>query len=256
MTKKNLTLFLLFPFFLIAQNPCDDFKSANCSKFSESFEPTNLTEAISYLECIWGGNDLEKLKSYYDEDEETQIYVKRKIFCLEQILHFHDTDTQLFQFFFNKINDVMPSDVERIIYDSLHRKLNGLEINLDEQLEKYKEYYRKSKEKAHAEYIKRRNRDFAEFNVGDIVEFTYRHYFLKRPEDCKVEAFVNEIDTKEFMLKLEIIENCENEEFQVVHSEIYFKENEKCRLSSKEILNLRPNGEIIWTPYYYWTKTK
>jgi len=182
--------------------------------------------------------------------------VRKKIFCLEQRLQFHDESTRLSQFFFDKFIDLMPLDFESIIYTSLQRKLNGKEINLDEQLEKYKEYYQKMLEQANTEYLERRDKEFGEFKVGDIVEFTYKHYFLERPNDCKSQAFVKEIDTTEFMLKIVIIENCLGEGYYEVFSETYSKENEMFIPNSEEIINIIPNGEILWTDYFLWEKIK
>lgn len=256
MTAKFLTILLFLSLQSFAQDTCNDFPVINCNQFEENVIPTNLNEAISYIECLWGKDDLEKLKSYENQNENTQLYVKKKVLCIKQKLPLDNFDTKLYQFFSEKLNDLDAFDMKNIIFNSLYRKLNGKKINLNEQIENYREYYRKMFEQANTEYLERRNKEFGKFKIGDTVEFTYKHYFLERPEDCKVKAHIKKIDTTKFMLKLEIIKNCENEEFYFVYSKFFQKENEKFQLKSEEILNLRPKGEIIWTPYYYWNKIK
>lgn len=256
MTAKFLTIFLFLTLHSFAQDTYNDFPVVNCNQFEENYIPTNLNEAILYVECIWGKEDLEKLKSYESQSETTQLYVREKMFCTKQKLPLDNFDTQLYQFFHEKSKDLDSFDMEDIIFNSLHRKLNGKKINLDEQIEEYKESYQKIFKQANTEYIERRTKEFGEFKVGDIVEFTYKHYFMQRPEDCKVKAIVNEINTAEFMLNLEIIEKCDNEEFLAVHSKIYSKENEIFQLKSEEIINLIPKGETVWTHYFYWEKVK
>jgi hypothetical protein len=257
MTKNILALFFsITSLTSFSQDTCNDFPVIDCTQFNDNFEPENLTESISFLECIWGKDDLEKFRTFATQNEKVQIYLEKKIFCTNQKLPLSSYNSKLSRFFLDKHRDLDISTMESIVFESLHRKLNGKEIKLDEQIKRFEKSYNELTKKGNAEYINRRNKEFGKFRVGDIVEFSYKYYFLERPKDCKVEAFINEIDSTEFMLKLEIIENCENEEFQVVHSKIYLKENDEFQLQSEEVLNLTPNGETIWTPYFYWTKTK
>ncbi len=254
---KNVIAIIILVFsmnFSFAQDTCNDFPIVICNQFEENYVATNLNEAISYVECVWGKEDLEKLKSYDSQNETIQLYVRKKIFCLEQRLQFLDPSTRLSQFFFDKLIDLMPSDIENIIYTSLQRKLNGEKINLDEQLENYKEYYKYRKDEANAEYIERRNKEFSEFKVSDTIQFSIDYSHSEKPNRCNVQAFIKEIDSTEFMLKIEIVKNCVGEDFYEILSNVYSKENEIFILKSEEIINTMPNGKIIWTDSSLWKK--
>ncbi len=47
--------------------------------------------------------------------------------------------------FFNKMEIHHPDDMSSIILLSYHRKKNGKDINLEEQIEKYKEFWKKQR---------------------------------------------------------------------------------------------------------------
>ncbi len=117
MRKYLFIILFLITLNSFTQNTCTDLPNVTCNQFNESFEPINLNEAISYLECIWGKNDLEKLKTYESQDEKTKNYVRKKIFCTKQKLPLSGLNTQLIQFFWKKLPDLLPEEIGDIIFN-------------------------------------------------------------------------------------------------------------------------------------------
>ena len=71
--------------------------------------------------------------------------------------------------YFNSIGVYHPDDMTGIIFDSYYRKLNGKEINSDEQVKYYQDYWEKAKQNE----LERKKKEITDYKIGDTVIYHY-----------------------------------------------------------------------------------
>lgn len=125
---KDLTLTLIFNLVL--------FGFSDCSSINKNYPPSNLDEAIEYFESTW--NDSIKNAFVNDSLRNAHFTIGRWI---RNNWILGKRDTALVQYF-NELGIYHPDDMSSIILTSLYRKLTGKAIDLDEQVEKYKSYWK------------------------------------------------------------------------------------------------------------------
>jgi hypothetical protein len=85
--------------------------------------------------------------------------------------HLWDGENEIYDFFKNK-EIYHPDDISSIILTSFHRKLNGLEINLQSQINTYKQFHKIAQEKYEKE-LKEEDDYFQSFKIGDYVKIVF-----------------------------------------------------------------------------------
>ena len=102
--------------------------------------PKNLDDAISYLEHSWKKAELDSFR-YLPENEA----VTDQHFATGQWIRnnwiYGKRDTALTNYF-HSLGIYHPDDISSIILISLHRKLNNKDINLEQQVESMKNYWK------------------------------------------------------------------------------------------------------------------
>ena len=129
------TLLIVLPFLLFGQD---------CKNYHKKYVPQNLEDALSYLECAW--NKAEK-DTFRNKDEFAATI---------QLHHGYGTwirnhwglwrgRNPLYKYF-KGFGLFHPDDMSDIILVSFHRRLNDKDIKLEEQIQRYKEFWDKAKE--------------------------------------------------------------------------------------------------------------
>jgi len=159
-------IFLVFCFF-----PVNSQETSNCKEYPEEYIPKNLNDALTYLNCVWSEEDKEKFRTQNESDAVTELHMgtgrairnnwglwaKRKNSLVRQ---------------FNSLDIVHPDDISSIILTSFHRQLNSVEIDLDKQVEFYKQYWKEveDRQKAVNNEVKRK---FRQLSIGDTIKVPF-----------------------------------------------------------------------------------
>lgn len=240
----RITILLIF-FSLISSGQKD------CGKFVKEYIPINLNESLEYLECKWNQNDLEKFKKLKKDQDIEDLNLSNNILAIYKDFDLWNQNSKLCKSFF-ELGIFEPQDMNHIILTSLHRKLNNKDIQLELQVKNYLKYYDEMERKG----IERMKNKFQKYKIGDSVSFSYKHYFISRPNDCVAKGIVIALDTTGLKLKVEIKENCEEGSFTIRESRIYEKTQGKLMFKGNEIINVMQKGKTIWTTYNLWKITE
>lgn len=161
---KNPSIYI-YILFISIQLSCA--KKTDCSVYSENQIPKTLDEALLILECSTSDDFKLKFKNQKESEAISMIHfgLGRKI---RNDWYLWDAKNELYKSFKLK-NITSPDDISSIILTSFHRKLNNVEIKLDEQLQEHYAYFEKVK-KIRLERAKKEKEFLNSFKVGDYVK--------------------------------------------------------------------------------------
>lgn len=163
---------LFIPIFLLITAVA--YPQGDCNKYSDEYIPKDLNDALTYLKCTWSDKDMEEFKSKREQDAVTELHMgiglgirnswnlwegKNSIYC-----------------FFKSMGVSHPDDISSIILTSFHRQLNLKDIELENQIQYYKDYWKKTKEESKVRAANKNEEDkleFSTFNIGDLVKMQF-----------------------------------------------------------------------------------
>lgn len=102
--------------------------------------PKNLNEAVLYFQQKWTKAELDQFRNKSETQAFNDIHFETGTWIRNNWVH-GNRDSSLTNYF-HSLGINHPDDISSIILTSLHRTLNKKEINLDEQIEGYKEYWK------------------------------------------------------------------------------------------------------------------
>lgn len=129
-------LFILIPILLAGLLGCHN----NHVKPIAKPKPKNLNEAISYLDNDWNAIEKNKFKNLSERDALTSSYFAAGLWIRNNWVY-ADRDSALVQSF-HKLGIYAPDDISSIILTSFHRELNNKPMDLINQIEPYKLYWK------------------------------------------------------------------------------------------------------------------
>jgi hypothetical protein len=142
-----------------------------CNTNINDNKPINLDEAISYFEKTWSNTEKDKFKSLPENEAVIELHFETGLWIRNNWIH-GNRDTALVKFFIN-LGIFSPDDMSGIILTSLHRKLNGRDIELEEQIKFYKDYWapfieceRREKQEAVNNYKK--------YEIGNTIKIFFK----------------------------------------------------------------------------------
>lgn len=236
--NRIIIVILLFPTLLLSQN--------NCEKYVEKYIPTDLNDAISFFECKWSKESLNEFKIKEEQKATSELHFGTGR-SLRNNWKLWAGTSELSKFF-RDLGINHPDDMSSIILTSLHRKLNGTEIELDNQIKYYKDYWAESERKEN----ERKKEEFSEFKIGDIVEFLYEYDFVSKRQEkkhmndkCFATGKVIDLNKEKFELKIKLIKSCDKKEIIVLKYDVWDKvdgEYKKIEEDKMEIMKKRRNS--------------
>jgi hypothetical protein len=177
---------------------------------------------------MWSNNDKETFKTKNEKDAVTDLHFGAGL-SIRNGWDFWKKKKNSLKRYFNRKGIFHPDDISSIILTSFHRKLNKTEINLDEQVRFYKEYWEnamaKLKKENEIQEIESKN-EFKSFNVGDSVKIAYilhenksiwanriqKYPDLNEEANCYVSGVIkgkkSKSKGKKYILTVEIIDMC------------------------------------------------
>lgn len=223
MTAKLTFILLTVSFFAFGQNECD--------KYEQEYIPIDLADAISYLECKWSEEDKNEFKNKEEQVAVSELHLGTGM-SIRNNWELWKGKNSISRFFKSK-GIFHPDDMSSIILTSFHRKLNRSNINLEEQIESYKEYWEAVEEENEIQKEKIR-KFYKQFKAGDSVKmnFTiarkknYAHLYnigkdekIDNDKICVVQGVVKRkklFNRKGFVLIIEVTDICD------YHQKVYY----------------------------------
>jgi hypothetical protein len=212
-------------------------------EYGKNYIPKNLEDSLSYLDCIWSESDKTDFKSKDEEEAIAELHLVTGM-SIRNNWGLWRGRNSLSRYFKSK-GVFHPDDISSIILTSFHRRLNNIDINLEEQITYYKKYWEDIRERDRLE--KEQNKaDCIKFNKGDFVtmDFTISRkkthaflYNISKAENsmgdniCQVTGIIKKkraSNKKGCYLDIEVTKICEYQE--VIYG------NKKGRLSVGDIL--------------------
>ncbi len=160
--------------------------------------------------------------------------------------------------YFNDLGIYHPDDMSGIILESYHRHLNNKELKLEEQIKYYQDYWESSKK----EELNRKQKEFSEYKVGDILEFNYNKGYISKEQEekydddsCIAKGIVIERNEKDFLIKVKIIETCDKKGiiyFDNDGQRIYDPKTKRWSNPPKRIIKKVKKNKEQWFEYKDW----
>lgn len=184
-TRYLLQIILLMTFLSCNNNSIRE-KANNCNKYNHNYIPINLEDALNYMDCSWS----EKDKIFFRGQQEKNACFNGPGMGIRNSWGLWAGKNELVQYF-NNIGIFHPDDMSSIILISFHRRLNGKEINLDEQVTKYTKYWEEWDEK-----VNEIKEVYDELKIGEvaIIYFDLIHVYdsTSVPELCTLWPYLVE----------------------------------------------------------------
>jgi hypothetical protein len=138
------------------------FAQTNCAKYSKNYIPIDLDDALIYLNCKWSEKDKEEFKNKTEREALANLHFGTGLSIRNGWKLWKGKNS--LSLYFNTLGVFHPDDISSIIIKSFHRHLNNKEINLDQQVNFYKDYWNKIKQKE-----LEHNKMYKTINIKDTV---------------------------------------------------------------------------------------
>jgi hypothetical protein len=245
MNRLIIALLLTFPTFLLSQNDCE--------KYVEEYIPTDLNEAISYFECKTPKEDINTFKDIAENEATSSLHFGAGMSIRNNWKLWARTSE--ISKYFRDLGIHHPDDMSSIIFTSLHRKLNEIDIDLENQIKYYQEYWAESERKE----SKRKKEEFSEFKIGDKVEFSYEYDYTSKSQEkkwwddkCIATAVIEELNADKFELKIRLLESCDRKGIIVLKYDVWEEIDGKYEKTADDKIEIMKKGETRWSSYDLW----
>ncbi|BDD00507.1 DUF6794 domain-containing protein [Persicobacter psychrovividus] len=229
------------------------FAQVDCRKYPDKYIPTDLDDALNYLDCKWSDSDKEEFKSKPENDAVVELHFGTGM-GIRNSWGLWKGDSGISKYF-RDLGINHPDDMSSIILTSFHRYLNKQDVKIDEQVKYYIAYWKKTKQ---AEFERKRN-DFNEFSINDTVDFLYNFDFISKEQEdkymddsCFARGIVLKKDTVDLKLQIQLFESCDEDGIILSISDEYIKKETEWVLKEKDKKEIMRKGEIKWTNYDNW----
>lgn len=129
-------------------------------------KPRNLREAVAFFEQHWSSKDKEAFRKAPEETATLDLHFSTGMWIRNEWIH-GKRAPELVRYFAS-LDIHHPDDMSSIILTSLHRKLNGKAIDLDEQVKSYLAYWKPIRECIEATRAAALV-TYREFSLGDTI---------------------------------------------------------------------------------------
>ncbi|REG83475.1 DUF6794 domain-containing protein [Winogradskyella sediminis] len=231
------------------------FGQIECQKYIQDYIPIDLNDAINYFECK---TPKEVLTEFAKKNEDENGIVSVSFGTGMSIRNNWGlwARTSKISEYFSELGIHHPDDMSSIILTSLHRKLNGTYIDLENQVKFYKEYWAESERKE----TERKKQEFSKYKIGDLVEFSYDYDFVSKRQEkkwmddkCYATAIIKDLNPEEFELKVKLKKSCDRKGIVILKYDVYDKVDGEFQKIEKDKTEIMKKGETRWSFYNLWS---
>jgi len=217
--------------------------------------PKDINECFTQIDKFWSDSTKKQVKSWTENEFTAKAHLG---FGTWMRNNWGLWGGSRLSKYFNDMGISNPEDMSGIILASYHRYLLDNPVNLNEQLNFYKDYWAK----ARREDTVRKIKEFHEYKLGDTVVYKYRYdYVSKEQEDksdndvCKALGVIKEKNDTAFRLQVKIIETCDTKGIIIYDSKdsyVYDKHLKQWIKPKKRSIIRAHINEIKWFDYDFW----
>lgn len=217
MKKLQLILFLVFASAICFGQTVDKKQKEDeeekvrftTDTLNSVYIPIDLEDSFKQINTFWADSTKIKLKQLSEESFSARLHMGFGMWMRNNWQLWRGSRLSKF---FNDKGIYHPDDMSGIILNSYYRYLNNKEINFDEQVQYYKDYWEKSK-KADLEI---KETEFTKYKISDTITFNYRKGFVSEAQEkkydddvCIAKGIITKLNPKDFFIKVKIIETCD-----------------------------------------------
>lgn len=150
------------------------YSQVDCNKYPDDYIPKELTDALTYLDCTWSDKDKEEFKTKDESDAVTELHMGTGL-GIRNNWELWKRKNSLYRSFKSK-GIFHPDDISSIILTSFHRQLNNKDIDLDNQIKYYQNYWKQAElenRKAADEQKLKDQQEFDKYKIGDTVKMRF-----------------------------------------------------------------------------------
>lgn len=217
--------------------------------------PKDIDDAIAQINSFWPDSTITKVRNWPEKEFTGKLHMG---FGMWMRNNWQLWGGSRLSEFFHDLGIHHPDDMSDIILTSYHRILNQKPININDQIDSYKKYWKDSEK----EHIQQKKEEFSEYKIGDIVNFTYPEgYVSQNQEDfydddiCIATGEITDLNEKDFFIKVKLIESCDKKGIIYYDNEdvlIYNKKTEQMERPKKRIIKRLKVGKEMWFEYDDW----
>lgn len=217
--------------------------------------PQNLEDCFNQINSFWDDSIKLKVKNLTEDDFSSKVHLG---FGMWMRNNWQLWGGSRLSKFFNDKGIYNPEDMSGIILDSYHRYLNSKAIKLDEQIQYYKDYWEKSKKQE----LERKQKEFAEYEIGDTIIYKYElGYSTKEQEEkfdkdiCLAKGKIIERNEEKLFIKILLLESCGKKGIIYYDNKNYKIYNPKTKTwekPDKRVIKFMKNKEEKWFNYNDW----
>lgn len=246
MSKTIITILLFLPTLIFGQNDCE--------KYVKNYVPIHLNDAITYFECKTPKDNLNAFKNKTEDEATSSLHFETGMSIRNNWGLW--ARTSKISEYFSELGIHHPDDMSSIILTSLHRKLNGIDIGLENQVKFYKEYWAESERKE----TERKKQEFSKYKIGDLLEFSYDYDFVTKRQEkkwmddkCYATAIIKDLNPEKFELKVKLKKSCDRKGIVILKYDVYDKVDGKFQKIEKDKTEIMKKGETRWSFYNLWS---
>jgi len=220
-----------------------------------TYIPKDLEDCFVQINSFWDDSTRLKVKNWTEDEFSRRVHLG---FGMWMRNNWQLWGGSRLSKYFNDLEINHPDDMSGIILDSYHRYLNNKEIQLGEQIQYYKDYWKK----AELNDLKRKEEEFEEYIIGDTVLFEYSYGFSTTEQEekydsdiCVAKGKVIEKDMDKFMLTVLLIESCDKKgiiSYDNQNAMILNPSTNKLEKPKKRIIKYMKNGQTSQFDYEKW----
>ncbi len=113
----------------------------NCDTYPKDYVPKDIVDAVTYLACTWSKADKDSFKIVPERQAVARLHFGTGLY-IRNGWDLWKGENDLVDYF-KSVGIFHPDDMSSIILTSFHRFLNDKEIDLDEQVKYYQDYWDK-----------------------------------------------------------------------------------------------------------------
>jgi len=229
------------------------FGQNNCERYIQDYIPTDLNDAISYFECKTPTEALNIFKNKAENDATSSLHFGAGMSIRNNWKLWAGTSD--ISKYFRDLGIPHPDDMSSIIFTSLHRKLNEVDIDLESQIKYYQEYWAESER----EETERKNKEFSEYRVGDVVEFLYDYNFVSKKQEkkwmndkCHATGIIKKLNSEKLELKVKLKKSCDRKGIVISKYDVWEEIKGKIEKTEGDKIEIMKKGDTRWSSYELW----
>lgn len=220
-----------------------------------TYIPIDLYDCIKQLDTIFADSSKTKIKALTEDEFSGRFHLS---FGMWMRNNWGLWKGSRLSKYFNAKGIYHPDDMTGIIFDSYYRHLMVKEIQLDEQIKYYQDYWVKAKQ----DDLERKEKEIMEYNIGDTVIYNYKNGFVSKSQEdkydneaCNAKGIIVDKDGSKFNIKVRLINGCDKKGiiyYDNKNSLILNKTTNKMEKPKKRIITYMQASDEMWFNYSDW----